>query len=61
VAPAPEEPIEPAPRRGVLVREGLIWAGFALLCLAAVLTVALPELRQDPDAEPAAAPDAGAP
>jgi hypothetical protein len=45
----------------VALREGLIWAGFALLCLAALMTVALPELQQDPDAEPAARPDAGAP
>jgi hypothetical protein len=50
------------PDRPTLLREGLIWLGFALLCVAAALTVAAPELRDDSELDPpvaTAAADAG--
>lgn len=41
-------------RRVRVLREAVIWLGFALLLGAAVVTVALPELADEPEAEAAA-------
>lgn len=48
----------PVPGRAVL-REWSLLLGFALLVLAAVLTVAVPELSKEPEGEANSAADAG--
>ena len=49
-----------APRvSGAVLREWLLLLGFALLVVAAVLTVALPELSKEPEAGPNTGPDGG--
>ena len=42
------------------LREGLILLGFIIVCLAAVFSVAIPELRQDEPTDPVST-DAGIP
>lgn len=42
-------------------RELLIWAGFALICAAAIWTVVLPELASDRTPPPAAAANEASP
>jgi hypothetical protein len=47
-------------RRPELLREGLLLLGFVLLLAVSAVSVLVPELGKDPDAEPAtAASDAG--
>lgn len=47
-------------RRAFWMREGIILAGFVLLVVVGVFTVALPELRKEPEAQGGAAGDASA-
>ena len=43
-------------------REGTLWAGFALLIVAAIVTVIMPELGERPEDHPASnGTDAGVP
>jgi hypothetical protein len=44
---------------GAVLREWLLLVGFALVVLAAVLTVALPELSKEPESGPNSGGDAG--
>jgi hypothetical protein len=46
---------------GAVLREWLLLLGFALVVLAAVLTVALPELSKEPESGPNTTGDASVP
>lgn len=46
--------VDRAERRAFWWREGMILAGFILLLVAAVFTVAVPELRKEPEGQGAA-------
>lgn len=52
--------VDRAARRAFWWREGMILAGFVLLLVAAVFTVAVPELRKEPEGQGAAADGASA-
>jgi hypothetical protein len=49
-------------RKRSRLREGLLWLGFLLVLVAAIVTVAIPELAKEPqDGGPSHAPSTAAP
>ncbi len=49
----PEEAVKGDRRKSPLLPNAVLWIGFLILLVAAVFTVVLPELEDDPDREEA--------